>query len=131
MHFEVTRDVVAAIRAEAERAHPRECCGILLGDVARIDAILPAANVHALPETNFEIDPQTLIDAHRAARQGGEQVMGYYHSHPAGAAEPSATDCARAAHDGRIWAIAGAGRVTFWRDNKGGFIELSYSAVDG
>ena len=28
--------------------------------------------------------------------------------------------------DGRVWAIAGEGDVTFWRDDEGAFVPLSY-----
>ncbi|MCL4673947.1 MAG: M67 family metallopeptidase [Sphingomonadaceae bacterium] len=112
--------------AQAAVAHPRECCGILLGEGSAIHALIPARNVHPRPERHFEIDPQALVDAHRAARTGGPQVLGYYHSHPAGAAEPSATDRHEAAHDGRVWAIVAAGEVRFWRDTAQGFEALSY-----
>ncbi|WP_435203044.1 M67 family metallopeptidase [Qipengyuania sp. 902] len=119
-------DLEAALLAEAEQAHPNECCGILLGEGERIDDILPAANVHPHPATHFEIDPQTLIDAHRAARAGDPQVVGYYHSHPNGRAEPSATDAAMTAGDGMVWAIIAAGRVAFWRSGDAGFEALPY-----
>jgi proteasome lid subunit RPN8/RPN11 len=57
-------------------------------------------------------------------------VVGYYHSHPAGPAEPSATDQSMATGDRRIWAIAGADGVTFWRDEERGFVPLSYTVED-
>ena len=128
---EVSNAVLAGLMNEAAAAHPRECCGILLGEQGRITAFQPSANVHLRPETHFEIDPQALIDAHRAARQGGPQVVGYYHSHPNGLARPSATDGAQAAHDGSVWAIVAGGAVTFWRDCPTGFEPLSYTPVDG
>ena len=63
----------------------------------------------------IEIDPAALIAAHRAARSGGAAVIGHYHSHPTGLAEPSPRDAADAAPDGSIWLIAGGGQVTAWR----------------
>jgi len=127
MAVEVTSMVLSALRQQAILASPRECCGILLGKRQRIDAILPATNIHPTPDTHFEIDPQALIDAHREARGGGSQVLGYYHSHPDGPARPSATDRAMASGDGRIWAITGEdGGTTFWRDTPDGFVSLSY-----
>lgn len=112
-------------------AHPRECCGILLGAGDRIEVIRPAANVHPHPARHFEIDPQALVDAHRAARQGGPQVLGYYHSHPNGLAEPSATDRAMAHRAGEIWAIVADGAVSLWRDGDDGFGALPYRIVGG
>jgi proteasome lid subunit RPN8/RPN11 len=95
-----------------------------------IDEVRPAANLASDPRRRFEIDPQALIDAHRAARTGGLAVIGYYHSHPGGPAEPSATDCALASGDGKVWAIVGADDVTFWRDDEVGFVALSYTIED-
>jgi proteasome lid subunit RPN8/RPN11 len=127
----VRAQVIAAILAEASRCAPEECCGILLGRGQRINAVLTAANVHPSPRTHFEIDPHALVNAHRAARAGGPTVLGYYHSHPVGPARPSATDGADAAHDGAVWAIAGEGGVTFWRDDEREFAPLSYEVEEG
>ena len=120
MEIEVTRSVITQLSGEAISALADECCGLLFGQ-RQIDHIEPARNVHPDPERNFEIDPKALIDAHRAARQGGLRLRGYYHSHPSGPAEPSATDKARATGDGMIWAIIGKGAITFWRDWEQGF----------
>jgi len=127
----ILRELIATIAREAERAHPEEACGLLLGRGDSIERAQPARNVHPTPRTHFEIDPQALIDAHRAARSGGPEVLGYYHSHPSGPAEPSATDRAMASGDGRIWAIVGDGDMAFWRDDEDGFAKLSYSLADG
>ncbi|MEI6643930.1 MAG: M67 family metallopeptidase [Novosphingobium sp.] len=116
-----------AILAAAEAAHPHEACGLLLGHGGHIETALPAANVHPEPQHHFEIDPAALIAAHKAARSGGPQVIGYFHSHPNGLARPSATDAAQASGDSRIWAIAAAGVVTLWRDSPSGFEPLSYA----
>lgn len=130
MDLTVTRAALIALRTAADKAAPEECCGILLGHGALIEQAVPARNVHPTPRSHFEIDPQALIDAFRAARAGGPEVIGYYHSHPLGPAEPSAIDSAEAPGDGRVWAIIGASGVTFWRDDEHGFTPLSYSAED-
>ncbi len=121
----------AAILHAAQEAHPNEACGLLLGQAALIDTALPSANVHPQPLRHFEIDPAALIAAHKAARAGGVQVLGYFHSHPNGLARPSATDAASASGDGRIWAIAANGEVSLWRDAPSGFEALSYAVKDG
>ena len=121
----------AAILAAAQEAHPDEACGLLLGTDALIAAAQTAANVHPDPTRHFEIDSAALIAAHRAARAGGPQVIGYFHSHPNGLARPSATDAAMAAGDGRIWAIAASGEVSLWRDAPSGFEPLSYVLKEG
>ena len=128
----ITRAALQSIHTHTAACRPQEACGILLGEGIAITGALPAKNIHPAPRTHFEIDPQTLIDVHRAARAGGPQVLGYYHSHPTGPARPSATDAAQAPHDGAIWAIIGQeGDVTFWRDEETGFCELPYTVVAG
>jgi len=131
MAIEVTRDVLEALRDAAMRADPREACGILMGEGARITQFVEARNVHHAPHTHFELDPQTLIDAHRAARSGGPELLGYFHSHPKGAAKPSVTDQEMAPGDRMIWAIAGEGAIAFWRDLPEGFQPLSFAEAGG
>ena len=123
--MELSRRIADQLLGQARVAHPCECCGLLLGGDERITEICPATNVHPTPETHFEIDPQALVDAHRAARAGGAQVVGYYHSHPNGFAEPSATDRAAASGDGRIWLIIAAGSINGWKDTPDGFERVS------
>ena len=130
MDIQVARSVIAAILAGAARAAPHEACGLLLGAPVIAQAV-PAANVHPTPHTHFEIDPLALIAAHKTERAGGPALAGYWHSHPSGSAAPSATDRAHASGDGRVWAIAGKGRVTFWRDTPQGFEALCTALADG
>ena len=129
MTLRVTRAALERMSDAASDAAPDEGCGLLLGAEA-IEEARPAANVAANPHRRFEIDPQALIDAHRVARRGGPALKGYYHSHPAGRPEPSTTDRAMAAGDGKVWAIVGEDGVTFWRDDEGGFAPLPYVVED-
>ena len=131
MLLTMTSAARAVILTAAASAAPDEACGLLLGTGAHIHTALPAANVASDSARHFEIDPSALIAAHRAARTGGPQVVGYYHSHPNGLARPSDTDAASAARDSRIWAIVAAGAITLWRDGPSGFEALSYVLVDG
>ena len=130
MRIEVAKHVVEAMQSAALAAHPHEACGILLGEGKRIVGFIATRNGHTEPATHFEIDPQALIDAHRAAREGGPQVVGYYHSHPVGPAEPSQTDRAMASGDGRIWAIVADGGVSFWQDSLNGFAVVSHELIE-
>lgn len=131
METAVTSGVKATLLAEAAAAHPLEACGLLLGADGAITAAVPVRNVHPDPAKHFELDPAALIAAHRAERAGGPQVLGYYHSHPTGLAEPSSTDRACASGDGRIWAIVAGGAIGWWRDAPGGFEALPLRVVAG
>jgi proteasome lid subunit RPN8/RPN11 len=130
MIVEVTSAVLATLREEARRAAPEECCGLLLGAGNRIESASPAANVAENRRIHFEIDPLALLAAHKAARRGGPQVLGYYHSHPTGHPVPSATDCEHSTGDSRVWAIISDSEVAFWRDNANGFAPLDLRVVD-
>ncbi len=126
----MSEHVLQAMQKAAVDAHPQEACGILLGEGAVVTHFEETGNVHPSPHTHFEIDPQALIAAHRADREGGLQLLGYFHSHPKGAAKPSKTDQEQAAGDGKIWAIWGEGELTFWRDDPSGFRQVSYTLRD-
>ena len=127
--MKISKRTIDTILAYATSAHPHECCGLLLGEGGQITQARPAANIHPEPARHFEIDPRALIDAHKAARAGGPQVIGYYHSHPNGLARPSATDRAQAARDGSVWAIITADRITLWRSGDAGFEALPYEVA--
>ncbi|MFM9937286.1 MAG: Mov34/MPN/PAD-1 family protein [Novosphingobium sp.] len=131
MPLTLPSSVHASILDAAADAQPHEACGLLLGQADRIQTARPTPNIHPEPTRHFEIDPAALVAAHKAARAGGPEVVGYFHSHPNGLARPSATDAAMASGDGRIWAIAAAGVVTMWRDAPSGFEALSYALKDG
>jgi len=132
----LSSDALAATRAHAAEAYPLEACGLLLGTDELVEQALRCSNVAADPRTRFEIDPVALIAAHRRARSGGSAVLGCYHSHPSGPAEPSARDAADAAPDGGVWLILAGGRATAWRAVTGGslhgrFDPLAIACEDG
>ncbi len=133
MTIKVTSGVLVKLREEAANAAPEECCGLLLGQVSAggvcIEKAAPAQNIADDRLTRFEIDPAALLAAHKAARAGGPQIVGYYHSHPTGHPVPSATDCEHASGDARIWAIVAGGEVAFWRDGEQGFAAMAWQEV--
>ncbi len=104
-----TRDVRDRLIAHAREESPRECCGLLLGRDCEVAEVRRARNVASSPVTRFVIDPKDHIDARREGRARGLEILGFYHSHPHGAAVPSATDLAEAAYPGCIYAIIGLG----------------------
>lgn len=130
MAIEVASRFIVALLEEAKKSGDQECCGLLLGSGERMDRVQPAENVADDPARRFEIDPAALLAAHKAARQGGPDLIGYYHSHPDGHPLPSATDCEHSSGDGRLWAIIAAGEVTFWRDEEQGFVPADIAFAD-
>ena len=119
--MEITQAAVDTMLLHAREAHPRECCGLLLGRAAgSVENARPSANTHPDPETHFEIDPAALFRAHREERDGGPALLGYYHSHPSGSTKPSAEDARRAAPDGRVWLITDGHRLSAYLADHAG-----------
>ena len=91
--------LLADLRAEAQRALPRECCGLLEGvraeDAFTIHALHPACNLSQDADC-FEIDPRDHFATVRKVRGKGAAIIGCYHSHPNGKAYFSKEDEARA-----------------------------------
>ncbi|WP_188513847.1 M67 family metallopeptidase [Blastomonas aquatica] len=115
MQVSLSSALHAQLLAAARAAHPHECCGLLFGDDAAVHRIAPTPNVSQDPSRAFEIEPGALIAAERAMRQGGDRLIGHYHSHPNGRAEPSPRDAADAAADDRLWLIIAGDIITAWR----------------
>ena len=72
-----------------------EVCGVLIGQHTPqmvVHQILPGRNLHARPQQHFLLDAQTLLEADAQARAAGDEIVGFYHSHPNGSALPSPHD---------------------------------------
>ena len=91
--------------------------------------MLLADNVAPDPATHFEINPTILIAAEKAARDQGAAIIGYFHSHPNGLAQPSTTDATMAAADGRYWVILTNETVTVWRAVVNGMLHCRFDPV--
>ena len=111
------------LHAHARASFPEECCGALIGwsDGApvAVESVAPLANVAADATSRYEIDPRHLLDLHFHQRDAVGEVVGYYHSHPRGAAVPSEVD-RRAAWPGVSYLICsvddrGRCRTRSWR----------------
>ena len=102
----IASSVVDAVIAHAKESQPRECCGVLLGKDDGVTHAIRAPNL-AEGSTRFLLDPKAHIEARRAARTQGLDIVGFYHSHPHSHAYPSATDLAEAAYPECVHLIVG------------------------
>lgn len=91
----ISPTVIADMLSHAREEAPRECCGLLVGHGDSVVRSVRARNLDA-KTTRYLIDPHDHFGALRAARADGLDVIGAYHSHPASAPVPSATDIAEA-----------------------------------
>ena len=90
-----------AIRRHGEETYPHECCGVLLGradgDERAVTSTARAGNTRTDSAHNrYNIDPKDLIRIQREGRGRGEDIIGFYHSHPDHPARWSPTDLAEA-----------------------------------
>jgi len=101
MSLHIPQSLYDQFRAHGEETYPNECCGIMLGKFAdgetHVEALIPAGNTRTDSAHNrYHIAPQELIKAQREARKSGQDIVGFYHSHPDHPAMWSSTDFAEA-----------------------------------
>jgi proteasome lid subunit RPN8/RPN11 len=138
MELVIPSQVLARIRDEAAQAFPEEGCGLLIGERGpgermEVRDLVPAPNVAPDRRQHFEVDPAVHLRCQRRLRGSGQQVIGHYHSHPGGRAEPSPTDAESITDPAMVWvivALEGAdlvGAVRAWRvsGDKADFREVS------
>jgi cysteine synthase B len=85
---------LAVIRGHGTETYPDECCGALLGprqgDV--VEAFALPNETSGERRRRFLIGPDEYRQAERRATEIGQQLLGFYHSHPDHPAVPSAFD---------------------------------------
>ena len=88
------------IRRHGEAAYPAECCGAMVGraegaakEVLRLS---PAVNRRTDDPHRYLIAPDDLRRLEREVREAGQEIVGYYHSHPDHPGRPSAFDAEHA-----------------------------------
>jgi proteasome lid subunit RPN8/RPN11 len=129
--LKIAPTVIADMLAHAREEAPRECCGLLVGTGDEISRGVRARNLESAA-TRYLVDPQDHFRAIRLARSEGKDVVGAYHSHPAGAPAPSETDLAQAAGGSDfLYVIVSlvAGEVRAYRCEDGAFVHLPFSVT--
>ena len=117
----------------ARACAPDECCGLLLGREGAIVEAVRARNVAADPATRFLIDPADHFAAMRTARAQALVIVGFYHSHPRSAAEPSPRDVAEFDYPDHLYAIVSLrtepAEIRLFRLVSGNFRPVSFVTV--
>jgi proteasome lid subunit RPN8/RPN11 len=95
--IEIAAKPWGAMVEHAERTYPNECCGAMLGRVEGesklVTEAVPLENAFAGGQADrYELRPQDLLEADRAARARGLDLIGIFHSHPDCGAYFSETD---------------------------------------
>ncbi len=107
----IPRKLLTTIENLAESAYPEESCGLLIGhgeapDNLIITQIEVSENVFEGDKTKFfEVDPQLQFNLMRELRGSDIRIVGNFHSHPDGPAEPSEQDNERVGDPALAWLI--------------------------
>lgn len=85
------------IQHHAENAVPMEACGLIAGKGGLVQAVLSVTNITQDPKT-FLMEPRQQLKAFEWIESRGMELVGIYHSHPAGPETLSPTDVGEAAY---------------------------------
>ncbi|PSP68643.1 hypothetical protein BRC85_02060 [Halobacteriales archaeon QS_1_69_70] len=103
---EAARD---GIIAHAREGAPEEVVGVLAGergaDRSVVACTLRADNAADATGTRYEIAPGEELELLERVDEAGQDVVGFYHSHPDGPLAPSAVDARRAAWRGYSYLV--------------------------
>ena len=118
--LKISKSDFDAIRHHGEETYPHECCGVLLGrfdDARVVTSTARCANTRVdSPQNRYNIDPRELVRVQRQGRERGEDIVGFYHSHPDHPPRWSHTDLAEAHWIGCSYVITsvikGVARIT-------------------
>lgn len=106
MPIRLAQHQIQSIRSHAELCWPLECCGLLAGTLDKegareVTQVWAGANGEKKNSAanRYRVEPRDLSDALMRARREGLEIVGVYHSHPAGTAIPSRSDLAHAWRD--------------------------------
>jgi proteasome lid subunit RPN8/RPN11 len=113
-----------SLRQHGEQTYPHECCGVLLGrfdddGTKTVSRVARCGNTRADSLHNrYSIDPRELIRIQREGRERGEDIVGFYHSHPDHPARWSSTDFAEAHWFGCSYVITSVEKGTATMTNS-------------
>ena len=108
--LEIRRTDWEELRRHGEETYPHESCGVLLGrldgEKRLVTSVVRCGNTRAdSPHNRYHIDPKDLLRIERQGRERGEDIVGFYHSHPDHPARWSPTDLAEAHWPGCSYVI--------------------------
>ena len=97
--FRLPVAVEAHLRRHCEAQYPNEACGVLFGQGDGISSPWTVTEISAAPNEHgddqkrrYLVPPYFQFKAERHAQDTGQDVLGYYHSHPDHPAQPSEYD---------------------------------------
>jgi proteasome lid subunit RPN8/RPN11 len=103
----IERSVADELLTHARSELPNEACGLLAGDLqnGRATAFHPARNAEASP-LRYDVHPDDLVRIVFGIEDGGEDLVGIFHSHTHTPAVPSPTDLRSAQYPDAFYVLA-------------------------
>jgi proteasome lid subunit RPN8/RPN11 len=96
--MKISQALIDEMVEHAREDVPNECCGMIGGRDGEATSVVRVENAAASP-LRYEMDPQGQFNALKAIEDGGDELLGIYHSHTRSAAYPSQTDV----NEARMW----------------------------
>ena len=97
MTVHLPHSLVTLMQGLAQSGYPNEVCGLVAQDERGAwVSLMPGPNHAPQPTTHYRMGALAQYRAFMEAEARGWRIAGIYHSHPQGAAYPSATDRAAA-----------------------------------
>jgi len=93
----LTKDQLQEMAAHVESHAPLEACGLLAGKNSTVEKIFFVQNQAQSP-VRYVMDPIEQLQAFEWIESNGMDLLGIFHSHPAGPEIVSPTDIAEAAY---------------------------------
>jgi proteasome lid subunit RPN8/RPN11 len=77
----------AEMKRHAEATYPNECVGAMIGTISNGNKVVESAvrlenSAEGSQRAYYQLSPEHLMKADRAAREQGKELIGIYHSHP-------------------------------------------------
>jgi len=122
--LKLSQSAYIALRQHGEETYPHECCGVLLGHFGddgtkTVSRTARCGNTREdSPHNRYNIDPRDLIRIQREGRERGEDIVGFYHSHPDHPAHWSSTDLAEAHWFGCSYVITSVEKSSATKTNS-------------
>lgn len=135
--MKILHEAFSAIAAHAAESLPEECCGILLAQADNsliVSRVLRSENVEKQrPESRYVLGHKAHIKAVEMEYREDVRIVGYYHSHPSGATQPSCEDIEHAV-EGTIYLIiavqnGGVSQKAAWRFVEDRFVSESLEVI--
>ncbi len=133
MELNLKRKDWNGMRAHVRAHAPLEACGLLAGKNNFVEKVLLIEN-QAKSRVKFRMDPKEQLKAFNWIELNGLDLVGIFHSHPAGPETVSATDIEEAAYaiTQVVWSRTEDDWIArgFWIENKQ-VTEVKLKVIDG